>query len=1016
MSTAGEQPTATRHAVVLVTTIAAILLYLDRFCISFAERFIKADLKLTDEQMSWVLSAFFWTYALGQVKSGWLADRHGARAMLTIYILSWSLFTGLTGLAGGFISLLACRFAFGLAQAGAYPTSAGLLSKWVPFDSRGMASSIVAFGGRVGGWLAPVLTGYLIVRYDWRIAIIVFGFGGIAVAAAFWKVSRDRPLEHPACNEAERELIGAGRGPGAGPHGDVRGVPWQAMLEGRSLWLNCLMQWGTNVGWVFLVTWLPRYLDEVHEVPVEQRKWMVGMPILAGWFGMLCGGWLTDRMVLLLGLRWGRSLLVVVSRLVGMLAYLVCMLPLSPWTVTAAFCVVALATDLGIGAVWAFQQDVGGRHVGSVLGWGNMWGNFGAALSPLLLNWLVKESGWGWSAAFLACATAFLISGLAAIGIDATKPIHAERLRPRLPLRLWCFRGLALAFPVLLLVVVEGALRLFNCGNDVRLVIKVPGNPERGPYQFNELADQPLYGVIPLNGPEPRRFELPKPDDTYRIVVVGGSTVAGFPYAPELAFPRHLELALGRQMTDKRVEVLNAGVTAITTWGVAELARQAADAQPDLIIVHSGHNDFYGPGGVASTAGAISPAMYPLVTWARSLRLYQVSVGKFTAKPTGEELMESLPRNLQIPLDSPEFKTAERCFRSSLERIVRDASRARVPVLLTTVAGNLRDQSPFVSLTRDDLAPAERDHWQQLFDQAMRHAIRGDNEQALDLFGQAEAIERTALLSYRKAQCLESLERWTDARRAFELARDLDGCRFRAPGSFREIARDVVEKASRPNVFFLDTAEALDELSGERSVGYNFFLEHVHHNFEGNWQTALALAETIQTTILGREWDAANVPTRQVRDESLGVVPEDHLIAHLYVSHQLTREPSKSAADNSRNRSHIELQIKELMSRLAPEEQRMFLREFPLGAAFDQTLLLRLAAASMRLGMLDRATELLERAAARCPWSADTHFGLNLCLTQLGLHDRAARELQLALELDANREQVHRRLRDLGFE
>jgi nitrate/nitrite transporter NarK len=107
-----------------------------------------------------------------------------------------------------------------------------------------------------------------------------------------------------------------------------------------------------------------------------------------------------------------------------MAAFLVCLLPLPAWGFVIVFSVVALATDLGVGAAWAFQQDVGGRHVGSVLGWGNMWGNFGAAVSPPLLNWVVRRAGW--DAAFLACAAAFLISALASIGIDATKPIEVQ--------------------------------------------------------------------------------------------------------------------------------------------------------------------------------------------------------------------------------------------------------------------------------------------------------------------------------------------------------------------------------------------------------------------------------------------------------------------------------------------------------------------------------------------------------------------------------------------------------------
>jgi sugar phosphate permease len=418
--------TAVRHLVVFAITLTSLLLYLDRNCIAFLTRFIEEDLQLTDSQMAWVLGGFFWTYAIAQVPCGWLTDRLGGRVTMTWFVLLWSLFTALTGLTGGLVPLFLLRLGFGLAQAGAYPTSAAMIGKWMPLSSRGIANSVVAFGGRVGGAVASVLTAYLLMLLvpTWRGVMLIYGAAGLFVAALFWWVARNRPDEHSGCNAAEIARIEAGARR-TDPYGKARTFPWREVLASRSLWLDNIAEFGTNVGWVFLVTWLPRYLQEAHEVPVELRGWLTGLPLVAGWFGMLGGGWLTDRLTPILGLRWGRALPMSVSRFIAMGAFLACLLPLSPWGVTAAFAVVAFATDLGIGALWAFKQDVGGRHVGSILGWGNMWGNFGAAVSPVLLNSMVGESK-HWDGAFLACAGAFLIAGLAAIGIDARIPVVPE--------------------------------------------------------------------------------------------------------------------------------------------------------------------------------------------------------------------------------------------------------------------------------------------------------------------------------------------------------------------------------------------------------------------------------------------------------------------------------------------------------------------------------------------------------------------------------------------------------------
>jgi ACS family glucarate transporter-like MFS transporter len=64
---------------------------------------------------------------------------------------------------------------------------------------------------------------------------------------------------------------------------------------------------------------------------------------------------------------------------------------------------------------------VGGKHVGSVLGWSNMFGNLGAALSPIVLNMIIGDKNY--QRMFLACAAAYVLAGVLALFIDATKPV-----------------------------------------------------------------------------------------------------------------------------------------------------------------------------------------------------------------------------------------------------------------------------------------------------------------------------------------------------------------------------------------------------------------------------------------------------------------------------------------------------------------------------------------------------------------------------------------------------------------
>src|SRR5205807_9921492 len=130
------RPTFVRYAILILTVCVAVLLYLDRFCLSFVVNYIREDLRLTSGQTGFLLGAFFLTYAFGQIPGGWLSDRYGTRMMLAFYLAVWSLLTGLMGLATTFIMLLQFRFGCGLFEAVAYPACSGLIRRWIPHQQR----------------------------------------------------------------------------------------------------------------------------------------------------------------------------------------------------------------------------------------------------------------------------------------------------------------------------------------------------------------------------------------------------------------------------------------------------------------------------------------------------------------------------------------------------------------------------------------------------------------------------------------------------------------------------------------------------------------------------------------------------------------------------------------------------------------------------------------------------------------------------------------------------------------
>lgn len=437
---------------VLLAMLVAVLLYLDRICLSTASESIGKDLKLDKEQLSWILSAFFWTYAFAQLPAGWLGDRFGARWVLSSYVILWSLSTAMLGFAGGFVSLLILRLACGLFEAGAYPVCSGIVRNWVPASRRGLASGIVAVGGRLGGAVAPLLTIELMLLWthggerwtatelepaatSWRPVMILYGVVGIIIALVFVWLYRDNPAKHPMVSDEELKIIGGDvladrREPDVRTsvaNGRSHVFPIVGMLTSSSLWLMSFVQFASNFGWAFLVTLMPRYLKEVHEVSQQAQGLMLSVPLAAGIVGLLVGGVLTDFFTRRLGLRYGRAVLLIISRVIVGGAFIGCLTVSGPVQATLFLALVGFSTDLGIGAVWAYAQDVGGRNCGAVMGWANMWGNLGAALSPIImgaiLGLITSSVEFGWQLAFIFCAILQLLAVFASFGVTADKKI-----------------------------------------------------------------------------------------------------------------------------------------------------------------------------------------------------------------------------------------------------------------------------------------------------------------------------------------------------------------------------------------------------------------------------------------------------------------------------------------------------------------------------------------------------------------------------------------------------------------
>jgi len=452
-----ERPTAVRYRVMGFLCVLAFLTYFDRVCIGRVQEEIQRDLAITSAQMGIILGVFWFSYSLFEIPGGWLGDRYGARITLTRIVLCWSLFTALTGAATGFVSLFIWRFLFGAGEAGAFPNMALIQSQWLPARSRARAGGLLWLVARWGGAFSPALFGALLRGFDsetfraavdgvpvlsvlsevapWRIAFWIAGAVGVVWCGAFFLWFRDDPAKKASVNAAELALIRESETPEissqkqpslhhAGPDRET----WGKLVRCRSLWALGFLYVFVSFGWSFFVSWLPRYLKEVHGVPFDRSELVQGLPLFLGGISCLAGGFLCDWLVARTGRkRLWRAFFPVCGYLTAAAAMLAI-----PWADSYEKAVVLLAiagaaNDFGQGANWASIVDVGGLYAGTAAGLINMVGNMGNAFQPWIGDAI--SNAHGWTPVFGAYACSYLCAASMWLFIDPTRPFTAGRSR-----------------------------------------------------------------------------------------------------------------------------------------------------------------------------------------------------------------------------------------------------------------------------------------------------------------------------------------------------------------------------------------------------------------------------------------------------------------------------------------------------------------------------------------------------------------------------------------------------------
>jgi lysophospholipase L1-like esterase len=361
------------------------------------------------------------------------------------------------------------------------------------------------------------------------------------------------------------------------------------------------------------------------------------------------------------------------------------------------------------------------------------------------------------------------------------------------------FYVLSVLLPVIFFVILEMFLRIINYGNNFDQWVDVG----EGKYTINSNIGKKYFPSGYFNpAASEDEFDIHKKANAFRIFVLGESSAEGFPYGPMGSFSRYIRRRLDLVYPNTPIEVINLGMTAINSYTLLDLLPGVLDQQPDLILIYTGHNEYYGAMGVGSVESfGSSRALIRLMLYLNDFRITQLLRNSLTwatsllssgnAAPSGT-VMSIMAKDKYILLNSKLFNAGVEQFKENMTDILKSIEDKGVPVILGRLVSNLKGQKPFISASTPGYPTADQIYGEAEYELKGNHSAKADS--------------------------------------LFKLAKDLDALRFRAPEKMNRVIDELGMK-------FHDPVVPIDSIFNAASpagiVGDNLIVDHLHPNVKG---------------------------------------------------------------------------------------------------------------------------------------------------------------------------------------
>ncbi len=404
-----------RNRALGLLSLLLALTTLDRICISVAGPRMQDALHIGPVGWGWVNGMFTLAYGLFEIPTGALGDRLGPRKVLTRIVLWWSAFTAMTGVVTSLSPLLAIRFLFGIGEAGAYPNASIVVARWFPVEERGRAFGFFLMASQLGGAFAPLLVVPIQSHFGWRASFFAFGLLGPVWGFFWYRWFRDSPAEKAGVSAAElaetANLDTVAHTP----------MPWAIALRNWNVWAIVAICFCYLYTYSFFTSWFHTYLVKGRGFH-ESDLWLSSLPFVVAAVANFSGGYVSNILVLRLGLRWGRCAIGVGGLFIAAGSIVGVMLTHNPITalvlLTCAFAGITFQQPIA----FAVCLDIGGPFAGSMVGIFNTAAGAAGFVGAIAFGYLVKLSG-GYTVPFIPMTALLLVGVWLWLRIDPNRKI-----------------------------------------------------------------------------------------------------------------------------------------------------------------------------------------------------------------------------------------------------------------------------------------------------------------------------------------------------------------------------------------------------------------------------------------------------------------------------------------------------------------------------------------------------------------------------------------------------------------